>query len=457
MSRWTVGLLIVLLALATISPALALSPEEEVGIGREVVAELRGFELTADPSLEAVGGRLAGVAERKELPWRFWVVEEMEGYNAFAAPGGFIFITRKYYEKLNEDEAAFVIGHEMAHVDLRHHEKQTKRWRHADLGHLLVNILTKGEGAWSTAADLGATAYVTHYSRALEKEADLTGYRYAEAAGYDARAAVSALAKLGEQPNLHPWIVNVFSTHPLLSSREDRLAALGGEEPEDVVAVEPSPAHRRDLTQGLQPFEPAAPIAVRILAPDGARWENRWRKNFTRRLHLRLIPLGFQIAGDDVMYKRDIGDPVEVARSRGARYVVLVTVHEMETTETGAEGLAGTPVRAAVDVAAALVGVEQGSVVWEGRFSEEMKGVDVVEADHEILYPDTCIGALASKVAGEIALGCAKAAGARPAEAARCGPSTGSGSPPAGQQGPPRAQPRGGPTGEEPAASDEAP
>jgi Zn-dependent protease with chaperone function len=430
MSRGRAGLLIALLALASATPTLALSPEDEVRVGRQVVADVRPFELTADPSLDAIGARLVQVAERKELPWRFWVIEGMEGYNAFAAPGGFVFITRKYYEKLNDDEAAFVIGHEIAHIDLRHYEKQVRRRHRADLGHLLINVITKGEGAWSTAADLGATAYVTHYSRALEKEADLTGYHYAEAAGYNARAAVSALAKLGEQPNLHPWIVNIFSTHPLLSSREDRLAALedpegssqdprgalGDEEPEAVTRGGPSPSHRRDLTQGLQPFDPAAPIAVRILAPDGTRWENRWRKNFTKRLHLRLVPLGFEIAGDDVMYKPDIGDPVEMARSRGARYLVLVTVHKMETAQTAGEQPGGTPVRALVDVAAALVDVEQGSVLWEGRFSEEKQGVDVLEADREILYPDTCVGALVSEAASEIALGCAKAAGAKLAE-----------------------------------------
>ncbi len=411
----TLGLAVALACLAL--PSWARSIEDEVGMGKQVMSEVRSFGLTADPTLARIGDGLVGVMNRKDLPWRFWVVEELSSYNAFAAPGGFVFITRTYYEKLNEDEAAFVIAHEMAHIDLGHHEKQSKRVRDANLGNLLLNILTQRRGAWGTAVDLGTTAYVTHYSRTLEKEADFAGYDYAEAAGYDARAAVTALSKLGEQPQLHPWIVNIYSTHPLLSSREDQLAALGEELPEEVPVPEPAAEHARDLTGGLEPFEPPLRVGVRILAPEGGRWENRWRKNFTKHLHQRLVPLGFEIAGDDLMYKPDIGDPVEAARSRDAQYLLLVTVSEMQSTRLGPAELAGTPARASIAAEAELIGVADRSQIWEGSFSEVKEGRDVLPSDPEILYTDTCVGALAEKVAGEIAIACARAAGAQPAGA----------------------------------------
>jgi hypothetical protein len=277
--------------------------------------------------------------------------------------------------------------------------------------------LIKGEAtALRTATDIGATAYMTHYSRALEKEADLAGYRYAEAAGYDARLAVTALSKLGEQEDLHPWIVNIWSTHPILSSREDRLAAMGGEEPEEIEIPGPSPGHKRDLTGGLRPFDPPVPIAVRILAPEGGRWENRWRKNFTKHLHLRLEPLGFAIAGDDLMYKPDIGDPVEAARSRNARYLLLVTVHEMESVETGEDELAGAPVRANIDVLSQLMDVDDASQVWGERMRAEMEGIDILPVDAVMLHTDTSLGALVEETAGQVALGCAAAAGAAPVD-----------------------------------------
>lgn len=410
----TVLLATVVVALA--SPSFGLSLEDEVRIGREVTADVRHFGLTADPSLDEVGKRLSEVVERQELPWRFWVIEDMEGYNAFAAPGGAVFITRKYYEKLSVDEAAFVIGHEMGHINRHHYERKLKRSRRANVGHLLLNVLTKGNATWRTASDIGATAYLTHYSRALEKEADLAGYEYAQEAGYNARLAVSALSKLGEQPDLHPWIVNLYSTHPVITSREDRLAALGDEELEEIELPEPDPAHRRDLTRGLQPLDPPAPIAVRILAPEGGRWENRWRKNFTKHLHLHLIPLGFNIAGDDLMYKPDIGDPLAAARSRDARYLLLVTVYEMASEATGEPQLGGTPVQATIDVEPAAMSCEDGARLWSARFSEEREGLDVLPVDPETLYTDTCLGALAEKVAGDIAVGCATAAGARPVD-----------------------------------------
>ncbi|HUU53309.1 MAG TPA: M48 family metalloprotease [Armatimonadota bacterium] len=418
MIRRSAYILASMLLLTFAARAWAASVEEEVRVGRQVMGEVRSLGLVADPALQEIGQRLSGVVARQDLPWHFWVIEDWRTYNAFAAPGGFVFITRTYFEKLNEDEAAFVLGHEIAHIDLDHYERNVKRLQEANLGHLLLNVLIGGQasGAWRTATDLGATAYMTHYSRALEKEADVAGYGYAQAAGYDARLAVTALSKLGEQPEMHPWIVNIYGTHPLITSREDRLAALDGEEPDDIEIPPPSPRHKRDLTQGLKPLDPQPRIAVRILAPDGGRWENAWRKNFTKRLHLRLTPLGFVIAGDDLMYKPDIGDPVEAARSREADVLLLVTVSKMSSTDTGPADLSGTAVRGAVEVGAEVLDVADGSQVWGGHFREEGEGRDVLAVDAEILYTDTCLGALVEKVAAQIALGCAGAAGAEPAQ-----------------------------------------
>ncbi len=386
--------------------------------------------LRTDPSLDRIGRRLSEVVKRKDLPWRFWVIEDWHTYNAFAAPGGFVFITRIYYEKLNDDEAAFVLGHEMAHVDLSHYERQLRRARRADLGHLLLNVIVGGSD-WTIATDIGATAYMTHYSRGLEREADLTGYRYAQAAGFNADLAVTALSKLGEKPDMPPWLANVWGTHPLLSSREDRLAAMGGKEPKEITAPEPSPAHKRDLTDGLEPFDPKIPIAVRILATDGKRWENPWRKDFTQRLHLRLTPHGFSIAGDDLMYKSDIGDPVEAARSRNAKYLLLIIVTEMSSVDVGKERapaqdhtstpkepstIAGTPVNANVKLLGRLLLVADGSVVWEQSFSQQRNCADILPIDNEILYTDTCLGSMVDDIAGQIGQACAKAAGAEPAK-----------------------------------------
>ncbi len=116
------------------------------------------------------------------------------------------------------------------------------------------------------------------------------------------------------------------------------------------------------------------------------------------------------------MYKPDIGDPVEAARSRQAQYLLLVTVHEMASSETGESGLAGTPVRARIEAEPSLIAVEDGRKVWSARLADEQEGADVLPVDREILYTDTVLGALAERTAGSIALQCASAAGAGPAE-----------------------------------------
>ena len=116
------------------------------------------------------------------------------------------------------------------------------------------------------------------------------------------------------------------------------------------------------------------------------------------------------------MYKPDIGDPVEAARSREAEYLLLVTVYEMSSTETGKAGLGGTPVRAAIEIEASLLSVNGGAALWQTRIAEESEAHDILTVDSAILYTDTCLGGLADSVAGQVAVGCAVAAGAKPAE-----------------------------------------
>ncbi len=346
-TRW-ITVLALLSALAV--PAWGtLSAADETRLGKQVMSQVRPLGLTRNPALEAIGARLAKCTQRQDVTWHFFVVEGMKDYNAFAAPGGFVFISRPYFEKLNTDETAFVIGHEMAHVDLRHVEQEMKRAQQANLGNILLRVLTKSEVV-GTAVDLGATAYVTHYSRLMERQADFTGYGFANKAGYDASAAVTALSKLGTDKE-SAWMTNIYGDHPLLSSREDQLAALGGKAPATGHPPPPSPQHMLNL--GLQPLDPKPTVAVRILGPDGTRWEGAWRKSFTKLLHDRLTPLGFTIAGDDLMYKKDIGDPLEATRSKKAAYLLLVTVKEMSSQRDEAHSKS-EPITAALDDARAV-------------------------------------------------------------------------------------------------------
>jgi len=407
--RWFV--LVLVLGAASQPVSAALSPGDEWRLGKQVVAKVRPLGLTQSPALDAIGARLAKTMQRQDITWHFWVVEDMKEFNAFAAPGGFVFISRPYFEKLDTNEAAFVIGHEMAHIDLRHPENAMQRAQRANIGNLLLRVITNSPVV-GAAADLGATAYVTHYSRVLEREADFASYRSAEKAGYNAAAAVTALSKLGKDHSLHPWIENVYGTHPLLSNREDQLSALGGKDLSAAPLPPPSPQHK--LSAGLQPFDPPVPVAVRILAPTGKRWEGPWRKSYTKLIHNRLLPLGFKIAGDDLMYKPDIGDPVEAARSRQARYLLLVTVQHMSSRSDGQAKQSGQPVVAELDASARFLDVATGKEVWSAPLKGSVSGVDVLPIDPETLFPDTTVGAIAWRTAGDMAVGFAKHVGAKP-------------------------------------------
>ncbi len=220
-SRATRWLIILLLSGLAVPACGALSSSDEIRLGKRVMSEVRPLGLTRNPALDAIGARLAKCTQRQDLTWHFFVVEGMKEYNAFAAPGGFVFISRPYFEKLNTDEAAFVIGHEMAHVDLRHVEQTMKRAQQANFGDLLFRVITKSD-VLGTAADVGATAYVSHYSRMMERQADFTGYGFAKKAGYNAGAAVSALSKLGNEKE-SAWKTSLYGS--ILSSPAARISS----------------------------------------------------------------------------------------------------------------------------------------------------------------------------------------------------------------------------------------
>jgi len=105
-TRW--AMVCMLAALSLVMPAWGLSVEDELAVGKSIMSDVRPFGLTTDPSLELIGNRLAAATTRRGLPWRFWVIEGLHYCDAFAAPGGLVFITRPYFEKLGDDETRSV-------------------------------------------------------------------------------------------------------------------------------------------------------------------------------------------------------------------------------------------------------------------------------------------------------------------------------------------------------------
>ncbi len=147
--------------------------------------------------------------------------------NAFAIPGGYIYVTRQLVALMNDEaELAFVMGHEVAHVAARHSDKRAQRSGLAGFGAALLGAVT-GSSIIGNLAGTGAQLYSLNYSRDQEREADKLGVQYLTRAGYDPDAGADILAALGAQTTL-----------------EARLAGKGGREPAAWLSTHPANAER---------------------------------------------------------------------------------------------------------------------------------------------------------------------------------------------------------------------
>lgn len=213
---------------ATGKPQLVLvSRQQEIDMGRQAAQQVRQtIGLVADSGLQSyvdrIGQRVAAVSNRPDLPWSFGVVEDPTP-NAFALPGGFIFVTRGLMSLMSsEAQLATVLGHEVGHVAARHQVEQISRSELAGAGLGIGAILFP-----RTAQQLGGLAQAgmqllfLKYSRDDERQADALGYRYARAAHYDVRqmpAVFVALQRETQREGQSP-LPTYLATHPGLGER----------------------------------------------------------------------------------------------------------------------------------------------------------------------------------------------------------------------------------------------
>ena len=205
------------------------SVDEELAVGKAVGAKLFGWlKPLNSPSLQGYVGRvgmtIASKGERKELPWRFVVVDS-PGINAFAIPGGVVVVTKGLYGLLEtEDELAAVLGHEIAHIQRQHHFKVVKQQK---LVGSMGSMMSTGDSD-SKFMDGLAARMTEMMARGLDQsaefEADRDGMVLAARAGYDSSAILSVLEKLRASAAKGGDTSLLFATHP---APEQRLSALG--------------------------------------------------------------------------------------------------------------------------------------------------------------------------------------------------------------------------------------
>jgi predicted Zn-dependent protease len=206
---------------ATGERQLVLIPEQqEIQMGREASVQVREtLGLVDDEELQAyverIGIRLATMSERPDLPWAFGVVEDPTP-NAFALPGGFIYITRGLMTLLtSEAEMAAILGHEIAHVTARHAVNQISKQQVAQLGLGLGAIIFPETQPLGPVLGASLDLLFLKYGRDDERQADSLGFDYMQEAGYATSEAADVFAVLervgGEQRSALPtWL----STHP---------------------------------------------------------------------------------------------------------------------------------------------------------------------------------------------------------------------------------------------------
>ena len=231
-----------------------MSEADEIAEGRKAHAQvLEEFGALKNPAVQGfvndVGQRLARQSQRANLKWTFTALDSPE-INAFALPGGYVYITRGLMVFLDsEADLAGVIGHEIGHVTARHSAQRATRQQNAGLGVLAASVLgavleAKGvSGAGQIASDISQTAaagYVSKYGREQELQADGLGAEYLSRISYDPRNMIDVINVLKNQerfaadlartqgrpaPEQNSWL----ASHPSNDQRLDSITRLAAQ------------------------------------------------------------------------------------------------------------------------------------------------------------------------------------------------------------------------------------
>ena len=224
-----------------------MSPAEERRVGAEQHPKLvKAFggeyrDAGLKRYLDGLGALLQSTSEMPKPPFTFTLLDSPV-VNAFALPGGYVYISRGLMALANDEaELAGVVAHEIGHVTARHSAERVSRGMLANLGATILGVVV-GEPLLNNAAQLAAGAYIQSYSRDQEFEADQLGVRYLTRSGFDPMAMSSFLGTLGAEHQLALKVAGkegrdpaagLFSSHPRTADRvvqaaESARTAAGG-------------------------------------------------------------------------------------------------------------------------------------------------------------------------------------------------------------------------------------
>lgn len=225
------------------------SIEREMALGKQLAEEVtRQSKVVDDPLLSEYVNRVCqnlARASDARVPITCQLIDG-EAPNAFALPGGFIFVYTGLIKLADEeDEMAAAIAHEIAHVAARHMTKQATKSALANVAMIPISVILGGGWAGVAArqgASVGVPAALLKFDRKDESEADYLGVQYMYAAGYDPTGAITIFEKIQSLQRKQPGVLDrVFSTHPMDKDRiektEKEIGKILPEKPEYIVST----------------------------------------------------------------------------------------------------------------------------------------------------------------------------------------------------------------------------
>ena len=259
-----------LAAVTMVAAACSPSQDEEVAIGRQNAEQVNArLPILRDPEaadyVQQLGMSMAAKTSRSDLDWKFFIVDSKD-VNAFALPGGFIYVNRGLIDHAQElDELAGALGHEIGHVVLRHSVQQMAQGTKANIAVSLGCTLTRicNSDLAQAAIRIGGAAYFARYSRLDESQADSVAVENVMRAGIDPHGIPALFERLLEERKTSPLRIEAFfASHPM---EEDRIRATARE----INAIDPAELRglRRD-DPGFQAFKARLKTLPRTPEPD---------------------------------------------------------------------------------------------------------------------------------------------------------------------------------------------
>ncbi len=212
------------------------SQDQEIAMGRQAAQQVnQTMGLYPDSNLQRyvneLGKKLAATSERPNLPWEFHIVND-PAVNAFALPGGFIYVTRGLLASVtNEAQLAGVIGHEIGHVTAQHQLHEMSKQQIASLGLAIGAAVSPTVNQFGGLISQGMQLLFLSYSRGDENQADQLGVRYMNRAGYDPHQMANVMAMLDQVTKQEggsgtpEWL----QTHPNPGNREQHVEQLAAQ------------------------------------------------------------------------------------------------------------------------------------------------------------------------------------------------------------------------------------